>query len=194
MQAVVWYGMPESNQRPGRYPAMLPLHVIPHAPGLSRRQASFSALPHSCRMMLRPRFVVECAGAGRPLCPGPGADGRIRTRTQGATLGSHQLAYVCIWAPACLAECRCCSIVRADAEGVLVAAPGVANGPRTRNPRLGRPMLCLIELLPHESSHQGANWCSVACSIFLHVSSRIYRSSSGMSIPLRTSSFRCPAR
>lgn len=105
------------------------------------------------------------------------------------------LSYVCIWhrhasqRMPVLFNCP-----RGGAEGVLVAAPGVANGPRTRSPRLGRPMLCLIELLPHESSHQGANWCSVACSIFLHVSSRIYRSSSGMSMPLRTSSFRCPAR
>ena len=58
---------------------VLPLHynhMRPVCPGVKR---PVSALPHSCRMMLRPRFVVECAGAGRPLCPGPGAAGWNRT-------------------------------------------------------------------------------------------------------------------
>ena len=58
---------------------VLPLHynhMRPVCPGVKR---PVSAVPHSCRRMLRPRFVVECAGAGRPLCPGPGAAGWNRT-------------------------------------------------------------------------------------------------------------------
>lgn len=130
---------------------VLPLHynhMRPVCPGVKR---PVSALPHSCRMMLRPRFVVECAGAGRPLCPGPGAAGWNRTTSHtGRILSISPVAAFCrIWHRHASQNAGAVQLSARGRGGRVGAAPGVANGPRTRNPRLGRPMLCLIELLPH---------------------------------------------
>ena len=130
---------------------VLPLHynhMRPVCPGVKR---PVSALPHSCRMMLRPRFVVECAGAGRPLCPGPGAAGWNRTTSHtGRILSISPVAAFCrIWHRHASRMSVLFNCPRGWRGGRVGSAPGVANGPRTRNPRLGRPMLCLIELLPH---------------------------------------------
>ena len=97
--AAIWCGGTESNRHFHDARDVLPLHynhMRPVCPGVKR---PVSALPHSCRMMLRPRFVVECAGAGRPLCPGPGAAGWNRTTSHtGRILSISPVAAFCrIW-------------------------------------------------------------------------------------------------
>ena len=101
---------------------VLPLHynhMCPVCPGVKR---PVSALPHSCRMMLRPRFVVECAGAGRPLCPVPGAAGWNRTTSHtGRILSISPVAAFCrIWHRHASRIPVLFNCPRGGAEGVLV--------------------------------------------------------------------------